>query len=74
MTVMPAAGDEGFVHLHTHTEYSMLDGAARIGDLLKRCQELGQEALAVTDHGFLFGAHAFWEAGLQAGIKPIIGL
>jgi DNA polymerase-3 subunit alpha len=52
----------------------MLDGAARIGDLLKRCQELGQTALATTDHGFLFGAHSFWEQATAAGVKPIIGL
>ncbi|MDR3359529.1 MAG: PHP domain-containing protein, partial [Bifidobacteriaceae bacterium] len=63
-----------FVHLHVHTEYSMLDGAARIGDLLKRCEMLGQSALATTDHGFLFGAHAFWSAAVKAGVKPIIGL
>ncbi|MDR2347660.1 MAG: DNA polymerase III subunit alpha [Bifidobacteriaceae bacterium] len=64
----------GFVHLHVHTEYSMLDGAARIADLLKRCETLGQKALAMTDHGFLFGAHAFWQAATKAGVKPIIGL
>ncbi|MDR2380178.1 MAG: DNA polymerase III subunit alpha [Bifidobacteriaceae bacterium] len=63
-----------FVHLHVHTEYSMLDGAARIADLMKRCELLGQSALALTDHGSLFGAHAFWSAAVKAGIKPIIGL
>ena len=45
-----------FVHLHVHTEYSMLDGAARIGDLMKKTAELGQSAIATTDHGYLFGA------------------
>jgi DNA polymerase-3 subunit alpha len=52
----------------------MLDGAARIADLLKRCQELGQTELAVTDHGYMFGAHAFWKQARAAGVKPIIGL
>ncbi|MDR2253393.1 MAG: DNA polymerase III subunit alpha [Bifidobacteriaceae bacterium] len=71
---MAPTGGAGFAHLHVHTEYSMLDGAARIADLLERCQALGQEAIAITDHGFLFGAHAFWEAANKAGVKPIIGL
>ncbi|MDR3107665.1 MAG: DNA polymerase III subunit alpha [Bifidobacteriaceae bacterium] len=71
---MPSPSGNQFVHLHVHTEFSMLDGAARIGDLLKRCQELGQSALAITDHGFMFGAHAFWKRATAAGIKPIIGL
>jgi DNA polymerase-3 subunit alpha len=71
---MTRTGKEGFAHLHVHTEYSLLDGAARIADLLKRCEMLGQQALATTDHGFLFGAHAFWTAAVKAGVKPIIGL
>ncbi|MDR1634403.1 MAG: DNA polymerase III subunit alpha [Bifidobacteriaceae bacterium] len=71
---MPPPKGSQFAHLHVHTEYSMLDGAARIGDLLKRCQELGQPALATTDHGFMFGAHAFWKQARAAGVKPIIGL
>ncbi|MDR2379254.1 MAG: DNA polymerase III subunit alpha [Bifidobacteriaceae bacterium] len=71
---MPSPSGKQFVHLHTHTEYSMLDGAARIDDLLKRCLELGQPALATTDHGFMFGAHAFWSKAVEAGVKPIIGL
>ncbi|MDR1441934.1 MAG: DNA polymerase III subunit alpha [Bifidobacteriaceae bacterium] len=71
---MPSHSGNQFVHLHVHTEFSMLDGAARIGDLLKRCEELGQTALATTDHGFLFGAHSFWKRAKQTSIKPIIGL
>ena len=62
-----------FVHLHLHSEYSLLDGACRIGKLLKRCEELGQTAVAVTDHGNMFGAVEFFKAAKAAGIKPIIG-
>ena len=63
-----------FVHLHVHTEYSMLDGAAKIGDLFKEAVRLGQPAMATTDHGYLFGAYEFWSKAQQSGIKPIIGL
>ncbi|MDN4477100.1 DNA polymerase III subunit alpha [Demequina lignilytica] len=63
-----------FVHLHVHTEYSMLDGAAKIGDLFQEAERLGQPAMATTDHGYLFGAYEFWTKGKAAGIKPIIGL
>jgi DNA polymerase-3 subunit alpha len=63
-----------FVHLHVHTEYSMLDGAARIGELMTETQRLGQSAIATTDHGYLFGAYEFWSKANAAGIKPIIGL
>ena len=62
-----------FVHLHVHTEYSLLDGACRIKDLAKRARELGQTALAVTDHGVMYGAVAFYRACLAEGVKPIIG-
>ena len=62
-----------FVHLHVHTEYSLLDGACRIPLLAKRAKELGQTALAVTDHGVLYGAVAFYRACRAEGIKPIIG-
>ena len=62
-----------FVHLHVHSEYSLLDGACRIGDLAKRAKELGQTALAVTDHGVMYGAVAFYRACLSEGIRPIIG-
>ena len=62
-----------FVHLHVHTEFSLLDGAARIGALAKRAKELSQSALAITDHGSMYGAVAFYHACKQEGIKPIIG-
>jgi len=62
-----------FVHLHVHSEYSLLDGAARIEDLPKRAKALGMSALALTDHGVMYGAIAFYKACLAQGIKPIIG-
>ncbi len=62
-----------FVHLHTHTEYSLLDGSARIKDIVKRAKEFGMPALAITDHGTMFGVIDFYKAALQEGIKPIIG-
>ncbi|QDO88330.1 DNA polymerase III subunit alpha [Ornithinimicrobium ciconiae] len=69
-----AASASNFVHLHNHTEYSMLDGAARIKDMFERAAELEMPAIATTDHGYIFGAHEFWSAGQKAGVKPIIGL
>lgn len=63
-----------FVHLHVHTEYSMLDGAARLGDLMDEANRLGQTAIAMTDHGNLFGAYDFYTKARAAGVKPIIGL
>ncbi len=65
---------DGFVHLHVHTEYSMLDGAARIGDLFARAAEMGMPALATTDHGYVFGAYEFWKKAQGTGVKPIIGV
>ena len=62
-----------FVHLHLHTEYSLLDGACRIDRLFERVKELGQSACAITDHGVLYGAMAFYKAAKKAGIRPIIG-
>ena len=62
-----------FVHLHNHTEYSLLDGAARIKDLVARAKSYGMPALAITDHGVMYGAISFYEACKEAGIKPIIG-
>ena len=62
-----------FVHLHVHTEYSLLDGACRVEKVAERAKELGQTALAVTDHGVMYGAVAFFKACKAAGIKPIIG-
>ncbi|GAA4406417.1 DNA polymerase III subunit alpha [Fodinibacter luteus] len=67
-------GSDSFVHLHVHTEYSMLDGAARIGDLFARAAELGMPALATTDHGYVFGAYEFWRKAQGTGVKPIIGV
>ncbi len=63
-----------FVHLHLHTEYSLLDGACKIGPLMKRVKELGMNAVAITDHGNLFGAIEFYKSALEHGIKPIIGI
>src|SRR6476646_3079974 len=67
-------GSDSFVHLHVHTEYSMLDGAARIGDLFSRAAEMGMPALATTDHGYVFGAYEFWKKAQGTGVKPIIGV
>ncbi len=63
----------GFVHLHVHSHYSLLDGLAKIDELLDRAKELGMEALALTDHGVLYGAVEFHEKAKARGIKPIIG-
>lgn len=63
-----------FVHLHVHSEYSLLDGFSRIPALVERARELGMPALALTDHGAMFGAIDFYNAATHAGIKPIIGL
>ncbi len=65
---------QNFVHLHNHTEYSMLDGAARIEQMFATAAELGMPAIATTDHGYVFGAHEFWAAGRRHGVKPIIGV
>ena len=62
-----------FVHLHVHSEYSLLDGACRLEELVERARELGQTALAVTDHGVMYGAVAFYKAARAAGVKPVIG-
>jgi len=62
-----------FVHLHCHTEYSLLDGCNRINDMVKRAAELGMPALAMTDHGVMYGAIQFYKACKKAGIKPLVG-
>ncbi|MBR5620415.1 MAG: DNA polymerase III subunit alpha, partial [Clostridia bacterium] len=62
-----------FAHLHLHTQYSLLDGACRIGDVLDRAKELGQTAMAITDHGVMYGVIDFYKAALERGIRPIIG-
>jgi len=65
---------ESFVHLHNHTEYSMLDGAARIKPLVQKASDMGMPAIAMTDHGNTHGAYEFWKQSKAAGIKPIIGI
>ena len=62
-----------FAHLHVHTEYSLLDGACRIRDLAKRVKELGQTAVAITDHGAMYGVIDFYRACKAEGIHPVIG-
>jgi len=69
-----AAPKDDFVHLHVHTDYSMLDGAGKIKDYVAEAKRLGQPALAITDHGYMFGAYEFYAAATAAGIKPIIGV
>ncbi|MGH3389710.1 MAG: PHP domain-containing protein, partial [Actinomadura sp.] len=65
---------DSYVHLHVHTEYSMLDGAAKVAPLVERAAELGMPAVAMSDHGNMFGAYEFYGAATKAGIKPIIGI
>ena len=60
-------GDGSFVHLHVHSEYSMLDGAARVADLFTGCEQMGMPAIAVTDHGNTFGAYEFYKASKASG-------
>jgi DNA polymerase III subunit alpha len=67
-------GNRSFAHLHVHTEYSMLDGAARLKDLFSECERTGMSAIAITDHGNVYGAYDFWTKARAAGIKPIIGI
>ena len=68
------ADRDGFAHLHVHTEYSMLDGAARLNDMFTQCQQAQMSAIAITDHGNLYGAYDFWKKATAAGVKPIIGI
>jgi DNA polymerase III subunit alpha len=62
-----------FVHLHNHTEYSLLDGSGRISDIIGRAKELGMKSIAITDHGVMYGCVEFYKAAVEQGIKPIIG-
>ncbi|VXB71608.1 DNA polymerase III subunit alpha [Nocardioides sp. AX2bis] len=71
---MTSGSGDSFVHLHVHTEYSMLDGAARLTQLTERAAELGMPAVAMTDHGNVFGAYEFYSKAKAAGVKPIIGI
>ena len=68
------ATSANFVQLHNHTHYSLLDGASKIPDLVKRAKELGMPAVGITDHGNMHGAYEMWSAAVNAGIKPIIGI
>ena len=72
-TIKGSALLSGFAHLHLHTEYSLLDGACRIGPLLDRAKALGQTAMAITDHGAMYGVIDFYRAAQERGIKPVIG-
>lgn len=65
--------NDAFVNLHLHTEYSLLDGACRIKSLMERVKELGQTAVAITDHGVMYGVVDFWKEAKNSGIKPVIG-
>ena len=62
-----------FVHLHVHTEYSLLDGSIRIKDLIHQTKELGMDSVAITDHGSMFGVIQFYKEAKKYGIKPNIG-
>ena len=62
-----------FTHLHVHTEYSLLDGSSKIGELAARAKELGMDSMAITDHGVMYGVIDFYRAARAAGVKPIIG-
>src|SRR5436305_12018716 len=64
---------DSFVHLHLHTEYSLVDGTMRMKELMKKAAEFKMPAVAITDHGNLFGAIEFYQEALRAGVKPIIG-
>ena len=65
---------DGFVHLHNHTEYSMLDGAARVDDLIQAALDDGQRAIGITDHGNLYGVIDFYQTARKYGVTPVIGL
>ena len=64
---------EQFVHLHVHSDYSLLDGAARVEGLVDAARKNGMKALALSDHGNMFGTIEFYQAAMSAGVKPIIG-
>src|SRR5687768_10953265 len=76
MPSSPAAPSSApsFVHLHVHTLYSLLDGACRIPDLVKRAKALGMDSLAISDHGCMFGVIEFYNECKKEGIRPIIGM
>src|SRR5437868_801464 len=68
------SGRDSFVHLHLHTEYSMLDGASRIGEVVAAAAADGQPAVGITDHGNMYGVLPLYEAAREAGIKPVLGM
>ena len=65
--------NKDFVHLHVHTQYSLLDGSAKIKDLIQKTKELGMESIAITDHGSMFGIIDFYKEAKAQGINPILG-
>ena len=69
-----SSSQSNFVHLHTHTHYSTLDGASKIPDLVSEVKAQGQPAVAITDHGNMHGAYEMWRTAVDAGVKPIIGI
>ena len=66
-------GSMDFTHLHVHTEYSLLDGTARINDIIERAKQMGMHSIALTDHGVMYGVVEFYKKAAQEGLKPIIG-
>jgi DNA polymerase-3 subunit alpha len=70
---MSALDSSGFTHLHLHSQYSLLDGAIRLADLVPAVKEKGMTSVAVTDHGNMFGAIDFYKTAKKHGIKPIMG-
>ena len=71
---LDSSRDGDFVHLHVHSEFSLLDGLSRIGEMTQRVADQGMKALALTDHGSMYGVIPFYAAAKKAGIKPIIGV
>ena len=65
---------QSFVHLHVHTHYSLLDGACKVSDLVRRTKALGMDSIAITDHGCMFGVIEFFNECKKEGIKPILGM
>ena len=71
---MTTIAPNDFTHLHVHSEFSLLDGLGRITELVDTAAQLGMDSMAITDHGALYGAVAFYQAAKNKGIKPIIGV
>ena len=70
---MPSIPNDAFVHLHVHSEYSLLDGACRISEMMSHVKAMGQKAVALTDHGVMYGVMPFYQAAKTAGLHPVIG-